>query len=182
MQALTGIKKITDRAKVNGTGKQGDLRASYGVLVAAFGEPSSGASDDGKIQAEWWFMTAHGPATIHDYKDSRPARDIDVWSIGGKKAAVVEDVMEALREAEAHCGYCGYHETRCRCAYNERISSAKVSRAVSQFISWQRAQARVNKAEVVLQGYCDDLTPAEVGEYASRTQDWLAKFDPEEEA
>jgi hypothetical protein len=72
-----------------GTSLQGVLWLSYAELVAELGEPSSGGSGDGKVQAEWGFDTPTGYVTCYDYKEDKPPSQVIAWHLGGHDTEVV---------------------------------------------------------------------------------------------
>lgn len=90
-------------ADSNGTSLVGALEPiKYPQLVAKIGEPHRGVSGDNKVDAEWFFQTPAGVATIYNYK-SGPAynpgtntrlEDVDDWHIGGHSREVVEYIQQ----------------------------------------------------------------------------------------
>lgn len=109
------MKKISIRF-AKGTGKQGDLVASYMALRNAFGVPSSNTSMDDKVTEIWVLDTVAGPATIYAYKRTEEGinlEDVKEWSIGGKNKEVVYYVKNHLKAMTGICGGCGHHNTTC---------------------------------------------------------------------
>ena len=87
-----------------GSSFAGYLNVSYKTLVDNLGEPHDTTkegewqSGDGKTKAEWAFKVNNrkkGAAviTIYDYKDPRPAEKIDLWHVGSKGRADVEQFL-----------------------------------------------------------------------------------------
>jgi len=80
-------------ADVCGTSLQGYLNTTYAELVKRFGEPHERYGD--KTEAEWFFDTPAGVATLYDYKNCMGAETETNWHIGGHS----QDVLVHFREA-----------------------------------------------------------------------------------
>lgn len=94
---------LDPKISIGGTHRVGEILATARSLIQALGDPTKGASGDGKVTMEWWFSTPAGPATLYDYKWDA-IRDLDEageWSIGGHDARVVEYVKSYIREQRA---------------------------------------------------------------------------------
>ena len=90
--------KTIKRSEANGTSYQGLIKIKYPELCAIFGQPEEG-SGDGKVQAQWTLEIAGGViATIYDYKEDQPPRELMVWHIGGKTKDVVQLVEIIIKE------------------------------------------------------------------------------------
>lgn len=116
MQNTTNFTRSFDRKVMNGTSRQGTLRASYSDIVAAFGVPDMYGKDDGdgKVLTRWVFRTEHGPVSIYDYKPEKAPEAQTIWSVGGKFPEVVAVLKDEFSERTDLCGGCGYHVTRCK--------------------------------------------------------------------
>jgi hypothetical protein len=110
------INRSYDSKALNGTSRQGTLKANYDDIVEAFGVPDMYTKDfsDGKVRTRWAFQTANGPVSIYDYKPTQEPEDTHVWSIGGKNSEVVGLLKDIFSERTDMCGGCGYHVTRCK--------------------------------------------------------------------
>lgn len=87
-----------ERSEANGAGYQGLIKIKYPELCAIFGKPDEG-SPDGKVQAQWTIKIAGAViATIYDYKEDQPPRELMVWHIGGKSKDVVQLVEIIIKE------------------------------------------------------------------------------------
>ncbi|MFH2146306.1 MAG: hypothetical protein ABII75_09830 [Candidatus Omnitrophota bacterium] len=76
----------------DGTGCQGYLPEGtcYEDVVFVFGEPQLGASQDGKIKAEWVGRINGLVFTIYDYKSNLDPEQNTDWHIGGKTKLVAQ--------------------------------------------------------------------------------------------
>lgn len=82
----------------DGSSYQGLVKIKYPELCAIFGQPDKGSSDN-KVQASWKIKIAGGVfATIYDYKEDQPARDVMAWHIGGFNKDVVQLVDIIIKE------------------------------------------------------------------------------------
>lgn len=92
----------TRGGEATGTSLQGYVTTDYTTLVQLFGEPYSDC--DYKSDAEWIITTAHGVATIYNYKDGKNylgeeglnKEDIKEWQIGGKNTDVVSFIQNLV--------------------------------------------------------------------------------------
>lgn len=92
------FRRIAQDEKVPSSGYQGLIHIKYPELCAIFGQPDKG-SMDGKAQAQWKLDIAHGCyATIYDYKESQPARELMLWHVGGKSKDAVQLVELIIKE------------------------------------------------------------------------------------
>lgn len=94
---------------VIGSSFAGYLEASYGDLVARFGNPrwrrdwaGLSRSRDQKVQAEWAFKVGSRKEklvfTIYDYKEDRAVETVDLWHIGAKgDLKRLGEVFEGMR-------------------------------------------------------------------------------------
>lgn len=88
----------TTREEAIGTSYQGLTRTTYTELCQIFGQPE-GPTSDGKVQAQWTIKIASCVvATIYDYKEDQPARNILQWHVGGKDKSVVQLVEIIVKE------------------------------------------------------------------------------------
>lgn len=88
-------------ASRTGTGLQGYLPKGtrYEEIVAVFGAPQLGESDDHKVKAEWYGILNGLVFTIYDYKsDVAPERNTE-WHIGGNQRMIADLVAGYFREA-----------------------------------------------------------------------------------
>lgn len=87
-----------DREKAMGTSFQGTVKATYTELCQIFGQPD-GPTSDGKIQAHWTIKIADAiVATIYDWKEDQPAREVILWHVGGKVNDVHQLIDIIMRE------------------------------------------------------------------------------------
>jgi hypothetical protein len=88
----------TQLINIDGTSYQGLIKSTYTELCSIFGQPYVG-SGDGKVQRQWALKIADSViATIYDYKEDTPYRDILVWHVGGKTKDVVQLVEIIMKE------------------------------------------------------------------------------------
>ncbi len=74
-------KKLADPMKANNTSFKGEVVTTYDRLVELFGEPGRGGD---KTQVEWEIEFEDGTiATIYDWKETIPPKDVTDWHIGG---------------------------------------------------------------------------------------------------
>lgn len=59
--------------------------------------------------------------------------------------------------------------------YDQRISNAKVSRAVNQYVYTYKKERAAKNAQKQLEKYLEGLTGEEATEYAEQTLEWDAK-------
>lgn len=82
---------------ISGTGYKDEVKVTYADLVKTFGEPHTGASADGKVQAGWAFELDDAIITIYDYKEwGVPVTKVTNWHVGGKGWPTKEFGIEAL--------------------------------------------------------------------------------------
>ncbi|MFH1385094.1 MAG: hypothetical protein ABIH47_09080 [Candidatus Omnitrophota bacterium] len=83
-----------------GTGFRGYMPEGtrYEDLVRVFGEPQLGASQDGKIKAEWIGRINELVFTIYDYKSKLEPQQNTNWHIGGKLKLAAELVIAYFNE------------------------------------------------------------------------------------
>lgn len=90
-------------AEIGGTFYVGEIETPYQHIVDTFGAAHD-RLDHGKTDAEWILMTPDGVATLYNWKDGHAylgddgtdVEDITTWHIGGRSAAVVRHIHEAL--------------------------------------------------------------------------------------
>lgn len=93
--------------KIEGTGLQGGIYATYDQLVKEFGEPNITWDYPDKVDAQWVLDTPFGVATIYNYKDGHAylgnegldVKDITNWHIGGHTVQVLSWVKNRLLTA-----------------------------------------------------------------------------------
>jgi len=61
---------------------RGRVFVTLSALSATLGEPSLGASHDGKIRVEWVIQVGTRLLTIYDYKDTTPLDNLTQWHVG----------------------------------------------------------------------------------------------------
>lgn len=97
--------KNVNQEEVSFTGLQGYIKRTRAQLVAAFGEPQTVESLDGKITTEWMLkFEDRTVATIYDWKryDLGAPSDHELydWHIGGYSAKAVIRVCEVVEELQ----------------------------------------------------------------------------------
>jgi hypothetical protein len=85
------IRQLKDIDKINGTGLQGYINASFQDMVYVFGSPHQWYTGRDKVQVEWRFELPGGAvATIYDWKEARQPQDVTIWHVGGINNAVAD--------------------------------------------------------------------------------------------
>jgi hypothetical protein len=92
VKAEIDLKVEMGGASHDGSGCQGYLPEGtrYEDIVRVFGGPQLGASQDGKIKAEWVGRINGLTFTIYDYKSKLELACNTDWHIGGKQKLVAE--------------------------------------------------------------------------------------------
>lgn len=88
-----------EKEKRNNTSYQGIIKSTYTELVKFFGQPEEPSIYYGKVRAEWVIEIAGCViATIYDYKEDTPLRNLLQWHVGGKTKDVHQLVEIILKE------------------------------------------------------------------------------------
>ena len=89
--------KADSKVSINGTCLQGYLQATYGTLVAKFGQPQLGFD---KTQVEWHLTDPDFPGvvvTIYDWKCyGQNVKEITDWNVGGNGRGALRLLGEAM--------------------------------------------------------------------------------------
>jgi hypothetical protein len=80
------------RIDASGTFLVGYLDCTYDQLVKTLGKPELFEGD--KTRCEWVVMIDGVVATVYDYKDSTPVRQVTDWHVGGKGRAALDVVAQ----------------------------------------------------------------------------------------
>lgn len=95
-QKSTTATKISDHAKLCGTGLVGYVRATRDELELLFGTPNVcsevlGESGDNKVTTEWGLEIAGQVFTLYDYKNGRAPHMDEVfdWHVGANSDEVL---------------------------------------------------------------------------------------------
>lgn len=85
----------TNRIDISQTSFVGKLGASYADLKRVFGNPDQIDNDKSKVM--WCIRFEDGEvATIYDWKQDKPAKDVMSWHIGGKSSVVIDRITSAV--------------------------------------------------------------------------------------
>ena len=85
-----------------GTGKVGEIEATFDELQRVFGAPeiTPAGDGDGKTRANWWLRSDDGTvASIYDWKESTPLEALTTWHVGGRTHEALAHVLQALKDA-----------------------------------------------------------------------------------
>lgn len=82
---------------INGTSKQGEVKATYAELVSVFGQPEI-MEDYDKITHLWVVNIEGVIATVYDYKENLKTGKSEDWHIGSKQKVAERLVNQVLAE------------------------------------------------------------------------------------
>jgi len=135
----------------NGTGRFGNLQATYKELTSLFGEPHT--ADDYKVDAEWDVQFDDGTvATIYNYKngfnycgkDGIRTQQITKWHVGGMSmnaSIKVQITLDLMREGAADAD--GAPKDKVEAAFGSAFE-------IMDSIKAKRGQAYADAVEVAL--------------------------------
>jgi hypothetical protein len=83
---------------INGTSKQGEVKATYAELVSVFGQPEV-MEDYDKITHLWVVNIEGVIVTIYDYKEDLKTGKAEDWHIGGNQKIAERLVNQIVAEA-----------------------------------------------------------------------------------